>query len=64
MNEMMMLSRIYKEKLRKIRSDMLYIHKRTGELKKKAIAIQEMKTEQSKERYERIHYEQNLIARK
>lgn len=64
MNEMFMISRIYKEKLRKIRSDMLYIHKRTGELKKKAIAIQETKTEQRKERSEMIHYEENLIAKK
>jgi hypothetical protein len=53
---------IYKDKVRKIRSDMLYIHKRSQELKQKAIEMQMYKVEEKAQRVQRIHYEQTLIA--
>lgn len=53
---------IYKDKVRKIRSDMRYIHTRTNELKQKAIEMQIYKVEEKAQRVQRIHYEQTLIA--
>lgn len=41
---------------------MLYISKRTQEIKNKAIKIQEYKVEQKAKKVQQIHYEQTLIA--
>lgn len=53
----------YRLKLKKIRSDMLYIHQRVTELKKRALEMQEIKVNEKAEKVKRYDYEAGLIAK-
>lgn len=53
---------LYRLKLNKLKSEMLYIASRVGSLKKRALEIQIEKVSNMTERLSLIHYEQNLIS--
>ncbi|CAO1299349.1 unnamed protein product [Diamesa tonsa] len=54
---------IYRVKIKRLNSSLLYIHKRVQQLKKKAIEMQEFKVNQKADRVRRYDYEMGLIAR-
>ena len=54
---------LYRKKLKKIRSDMLYIAQATGKLKQKAMDIQSCKVLQKAMKVQNYDYEKSLIAK-
>lgn len=60
---MMKKMAIYRVKIKRLNSSLLYIHKRVQQLKKKAIEMQEFKVNQKADRVRRYDYEMGLIAR-
>lgn len=55
---------LYRLKLKQLRSDMLYIHSRCTELKRKSLAIQSTKADEHAEKMRCRDYEEGLIAKK
>jgi len=53
----------YRLKIKTIRSDMLYIHQRVTDLKKRACNIQAYKAEEKAEQIRKHDYEQGLIGK-
>lgn len=51
----------YRLKVKNLRSEMLYIHQRVTELKRKSLQIQTMKVDEKAEKVKRLHYETELI---
>jgi len=60
---MMKKMNFYRLKLKKIRSEMLYIHQRVTELKRRALEMQEIKVNEMAEKVKRYDYEASLIAK-
>ncbi|CAO1370527.1 unnamed protein product [Diamesa serratosioi] len=60
---MMKKMAIYRVKIKRLNSSLLYIHKRVQQLKKKAIEMQEFKVNQKADRVRRYDWEMSLIAR-
>lgn len=54
---------LYRMKLKKIRSDMLYIRSTSKNILKKAIDLQNVKVDQKAEKIKRFDYEISLIAK-
>ena len=53
----------YRLKLKSLRSEMLYIHQRVTELKKRSLEIQATKVEIKAEKVKRYDYESGLIGK-
>lgn len=60
---MMKKMSIYRVKIKRLNSSLLYIHKRVQQLKKKAIEMQEFKVNQKADRVRKYDWEMSLIAR-
>lgn len=54
---------LYRLKIKQLRSEMLYIHQRVSQLRKKSLEIQTFKAEEKAEKIKRYDYEQGLIAK-
>jgi hypothetical protein len=54
---------VYRLKLRRIKSEILYVSKEINKLKIRAFAIQEFKVNQKSDRVQQLDYEKSLIKR-
>lgn len=54
----------YLQKIKHLRTEILYIKQRVNYLKQKAIAIQEFKVEGQALRHRQLDFEEDLIAKK
>ncbi|XP_035785892.1 biogenesis of lysosome-related organelles complex 1 subunit 6-like [Anopheles albimanus] len=61
-NEMVLKTRAYKEKVARIKLQMHQIHQRTKNLRAKALEIQELKVNQCASKLQQLHYEESLVA--
>uniref|UniRef100_A0A2M3ZC09 Biogenesis of lysosome-related organelles complex 1 subunit 6 n=1 Tax=Anopheles braziliensis TaxID=58242 RepID=A0A2M3ZC09_9DIPT len=61
-NEMVLKTRAYKEKVARIKMQMHQIHQRTKNLRAKALEIQELKVNQCASKLQQLHYEESLVA--
>uniref|UniRef100_A0A1Y9J0M2 Biogenesis of lysosome-related organelles complex 1 subunit 6 n=1 Tax=Anopheles quadriannulatus TaxID=34691 RepID=A0A1Y9J0M2_ANOQN len=61
-NEMVLKTKAYKDKVARIKMQMHQIHQRTKNLRAKALEIQELKVNQCATKLQQLHYEESLVA--